>query len=89
MYVYIVINNILITIVLCLKLISIEHIIQKNIDSKQERIQRKEQQERETSIRENSCIKEISFISLESVCNKEFPTSHSYYREKERTTLHV
>ena len=89
MYVYILINNIFIIITLCLKLITIEHIIEKNINNKQEFIQSKEEQERETFIRENSCIKEISFISLELVCNKEFITSHSYYREKERIILHV
>lgn len=82
MYMYIVINYILITITLCLKLTAINKIITDHINNK-------EQEEKDRFIRENSCIKEISFIYLESSYNKDLSEPVITRRERERITFHV
>ena len=89
MYMYIVINYILITITLCLKLTAINKIITDHINNKEQLRLLNEQEERDRFIRENSCIKEISFISLESSYNKDLSEPVIIRRERERITFHV
>lgn len=89
MYLYIVFNYIFITVALCLKLVSVDRLIQDNINRKQEYTRLKEQQEIQDYIRENRYIKEISYIYLESSYNRESIIPYKIYKEKERLTFYV